>query len=263
MDAAELVRYQLADGVATITLDRPERKNAFTLEMLDACGALLRRAAGDDEARSIVITGSGDSFCAGVDLDVLAQLDNTPLARKLVLTERVHELARVLRAVDKPVIAAVNGVAVGAGLDIALMCDLRFAASSARMSEGYIRVGLVPGEGGCYLLPRLIGPARALELLMTGRFVDAAEALSIGMVNRVYDDAELAAQAHAFAAELASLSPIPMQIIKRSVYQAATSDFGSHLDAISSHMAVVQSTADYAEAQAAFRERRQPVFTGH
>jgi enoyl-CoA hydratase/carnithine racemase len=169
----------------------------------------------------------------------------------------------VITSVDKPIIAAVNGVAVGAGLDIALMCDLRFAASSARMSEGYIRVGLVPGEGGCYLLPRLVGPARALELLMTGRFVDAAEALAIGLVNRVYEDAELAAQAHAFAAELAGRSPIPLQIIKRSVYQAATSDLGSHLDAISSHMAIVQSTADYAEAQAAFREHRKPVFTGH
>lgn len=210
MGAEIPVGYQVADGVATVTLERRERKNAFTLEMLDSCGAFLRRAADDDEVRIIVVTGSGDSFCAGVDLDVLAQLDNSPLARKMVLTERVHGLARVISSVDEPVIAAVNGVAVGAGLDIALMCDLRFAASSARMSEGYIRVGLVPGEGGCYLLPRLVGPARALELLMTGRFVDAAEALAIGLVNRVYEDAELAAQ-----------------------------------------------------AQAAFRERRKPVFTGH
>jgi enoyl-CoA hydratase/carnithine racemase len=256
------IGYRVTDGTAVITFERPDRKNAFTLEMIDRCADLVRQAAADDEVRVVVITGSGDSFCAGVDLGVLSELDDATLARKLVLTERVHALSRAIGALDRPLIAAINGVAVGAGLDIALMCDLRFAARSARMAEGYIRVGLVPGDGGCYLLPRLIGPSRALELLLTGRFVEADEALAIGLVNRVYEGAELTEATLAFAAELTALSPIPLRIIKRSVYQAADTDLGTHLDAISSHQAVVQSTADYAEAQAAFRERRPPVFTG-
>ncbi len=153
-------------------------------------------------------------------------------------------------------------MAVGAGLDMALMCDIRFAARSARMSEGYIRVGLVPGDGGCYFLPRLVGPAKALELLLTGDPVDGEEAARIGMVNRVCDDAELLDTTYAFAGRLAAVSPVAAAMIKRTVYQAERMDLRASLDLISSHMAIVQSTADYAEAQAAFTERRPARFIG-
>jgi enoyl-CoA hydratase/carnithine racemase len=256
------LEYDVADGIATITLNRPERKNAFTLAMIDDWAGALRGAHDDPGVRVVVVTGAGDAFCSGVDLSVLGEIEDAPLARKRMLTDHIHKVVNAVRALDKPYLAAINGVAVGAGLDMALMADLRFAASSARMSEGYIRVGLVPGDGGCYFLPRLVGPAKALELLLSGDPVDAAEALRIGMVNRVVDPADLRAETSRFAARLRDLSPVALAMIKRTVYQSASMSLEASLDLISSHMAVVQTTDDYREAQAAFREKRPPTFTG-
>jgi enoyl-CoA hydratase/carnithine racemase len=256
------LRYTVKDAIATITLNRPHRKNAFTLQMTDDWAAAVRTAAADETVRVVVLTGAGDAFCAGIDLAVLHAVEPTPLARKRMLTDGVHQVARAVADLDKPLIAAINGAAVGAGLDMALMCDIRFAARSARMSEGYIRVGLVPGDGGCYFLPRLVGPAKALELLLTGDTVDGDEAVRIGMVNRVYDDAALLDATYAFAARLAAVSPLAAVMIKRTVYQSERMDLRASLDLISSHMAVVQSTDDYTEAQAARTEHRPARFTG-
>lgn len=256
------LRYDVAGGIATITLNRPERKNAFTLPMIDAWAAALREAHGDPRVRVVVVTGAGDAFCSGVDLSVFDQIEDVPLARKRMLTDHIYQVVNAVRELDKPYIAAVNGVAVGAGLDMALMADLRFAASTARLAEGYIKVGLVPGDGGCYFLPRLVGPAKALELLLSGDFVDAAEALRIGLVNRVYDAAELLAETSRFAAGLCDLSPVALAMIKRTVYQSASMSLEASLDLISSHMAVVQSTDDFREAMGALREKRPPTFTG-
>lgn len=263
MTSDEQLRYWVRDQVATIQLNRPDRKNAFTFEMIDAWAQALRQAQADERVRVVVVTGAGDAFCSGVDLAVFGEVEPTPLARKQVLTDRIHDVARALQDTDKPVIAAVGGVAVGAGMDIALMCDMRFAARSARFSEGYIRVGLVPGDGGAYLLPRLVGTAKALELLLTGDFVDAAEAARIGLVNQVYDDEELLDQTYTFAQRLAAAPPVAVRMIKRAVYQSGQTDLRTSLDLISSHMAIVQSTDDYAEAQAAFKERRPGDYTGH
>ncbi|GAA1709802.1 enoyl-CoA hydratase-related protein [Fodinicola feengrottensis] len=256
------IEYTTADGVGTITLNRPARKNAFTMEMIDAWAGFLVDARTNPDVRVVLLTGAGDAFCSGVDLDDFATGDSSALARKNVLAERIHRVAYALEDLDKPVIAAVNGVAVGAGMDMALMCDLRLAATSARFSEGYIRVGLVPGDGGCFFLPRLIGSARALELLWTGDFVGAQEALEIGMVNHVYPDAEFAGRAVNFAQRIAAAPPVNVRMIKRAVYQSARTDMRTALDLISSHMAVVQSTEDSAEALTAFRERRDGVYHG-
>jgi enoyl-CoA hydratase/carnithine racemase len=257
------LEYRVEHAVATITLNRPERKNAFTLAMIDNWADGLRRAAADDQVRVVVVTGVGDAFCSGVDLTALSAIEPAPLARKRMLTHGVHKVVRAAADLDKPLLAAINGVAVGAGLDMALMCDLRFAARSARLSEGYIRVGLVPGDGGCYFLPRLVGPAKALELLLSGDFVDAPEALRIGMVNRVYDDEKLLGATYEFAAQLGRLSPVALQMIKRTVYQSARMDLATSLDLISSHMAIIQSTDDFAEAQSALSQQREPHFRGH
>ena len=167
-----------------------------------------------------------------------------------------------LENIDKPVVAAINGVAVGAGLDMALMCDIRFAARSARMAESYITVGLVPGDGGCFLLPRLIGLPRALELLLTGEMVDAERAEHLGMVNHVCDDAELLDRAFAFAMKIAGSPPIAVRMIKRATYQSLRTDFRTSLDLISSHLAVNRTTNDSTEAYRAFREKRPPLFQG-
>ncbi|WP_326540588.1 enoyl-CoA hydratase/isomerase family protein [Pseudorhodoferax sp.] len=256
--------YRVENAVATIQLNRPGHKNAFTLEMIDAWAERLEQAGRDPGVHAIVTTGSGDSFCAGVDLDVMAALQRSrsALQWKQVLWERVHKVAFALERIDKPVIAAVNGVAVGAGMDMALMCDMRFMARSASFSEGYVRVGAVPGDGACHYLPRLVGRAKALELLLTGDFIGADEVLRIGLANRVHDDAQLLAQTQAFAERLAANSPIAMRTIKRAVDQCLRSDLRTSLDLISSHMGVVLTTDDAAEALAAFKDRRQPTFTG-
>lgn len=256
------LEYMVEGAVATITLNRPERKNAFTLPMIDAWASALTAAAGDPGVRAVVLTGAGDAFCAGVDLSVLAEIEATPLARKAMLTEHIHKVLYAADDLGKPLIAAVNGVATGAGLDMALAADIRFAARSARLAEGYIRVGLIPGDGGGYFLPRLVGPAKALELLFSGEFIDAAEAHRIGLVNRVYDDADLMPETVEFAQRLAAHAPVAISMIRQTVYQSAQMGLRASLDLVSSHMAVVQSTDDYAEAQAAFRERRPARFTG-
>jgi enoyl-CoA hydratase/carnithine racemase len=256
------LHYRVENHVGLIVLSRPERKNAFTPEMIDLWAGALDSAAADQRVRAVIVTGAGDSFCSGVDLEVMAQLEPTPLAHKQLLTDCVHRVAQALDRLDKPVVAAIRGAAVGAGLDMALLCDMRFAGRSLRASEGYIKVGLVAGDGGAWLLPRLVGQAKALELLLTGDTVDADEALRIGLVNRVYDDDELLDRTTDFARQLAAAPPVQVAMMKRAVRQARHVDLATHLDLISSHFAVVSSTDDYREARAAFRERRAGDYTG-
>jgi len=258
------LEYTVADGIGTILLNRPHRKNAFTLDMIDTWARALRDARTDPDVRVVVLTGAGDAFCSGVDLDRRQDATPaTPLERKENLTERIHRIPFALEDLDKPVIAAINGVAVGAGMDMALMCDMRIMARSARLSEGYVRVGLVPGDGGCYYLPRLVGTAKALELLLTGDFIDAEEAGRLGIANHVVEDADLAGAVATLARKIADGPPVAIRTIKRAVYQSARSDLRTALDLISSHMAVVTSTEDSAEALAAFREKRPAHFIGH
>jgi enoyl-CoA hydratase/carnithine racemase len=257
------IEFSVADGVGTILLNRPSRKNAFTLDMADRWAEILVQARTDPDVKVIVLTGAGDAFCSGVDLDRRYDAPApTPLQRKQVLAERVHRVPLALEDLDKPVIAAINGVAVGAGMDMALMCDMRIMARSARLSEGYIRVGMVPGDGGCYYLPRLVGTAKALELLLTGDFIDAEEAGRLGIVNQVVDDGELPAAVTRLARKIADGPPVAIRAIKRAVYQSARMDLRAALDLISSHTGVVGSMEDSAEAMAAFREKRPPRYTG-
>ncbi|KJL42316.1 enoyl-CoA hydratase/isomerase family protein [Microbacterium trichothecenolyticum] len=256
------LEYTVSDGVGTIVLNRPHAKNAFTFAMIDQWAAALRSARTDPTVRAVVLTGAGDAFCAGVDLSVLEAVGEEPLAIKRMLTHGVHEVARAADDLDKPLIAAINGVAVGAGLDMALMCDIRLMTRSARVSEGYIKLGLVPGDGGCYYLPRIVGMQRALELLWTGDFVDAEEALRIGLVSHVYEDDDFGDSRDAFLAKLVRQPPINVQMIKRAAYQSADADLRTSLDLISSHMGVVYATHDAREARDALRERRQPSFEG-
>jgi enoyl-CoA hydratase/carnithine racemase len=257
------LEYSVADGIGTIRLNRPDRKNAFTLSMVDTWAGVLTGARTDPDVRVLVVTGTGDAFCSGVDLERRTEgMPATPLARKQVLSERVHRIPLAMEDLDKPVIAAINGVAVGAGLDMALMCDMRIMARSARLSEGYIRVGMVPGDGGCYYLPRLVGTAKALELLLTGDFIDAEEAARIGLVNHVVDDTELAGAATGLARKIADAHPVAARMIKRATYQSLRTDLRTSLDLISSHTGVIGLMRDSEEAGAAFAEKRQPKFTG-
>lgn len=254
------IDYEVHERVATITLQRPEAKNAFTLDMVDAWADFLADAQRDPAVGALVLTGTGDAFCAGGDLSMISGLDESPQVGKRVLAEHIHRVAFAMESFDKPTIAAINGVAVGAGMDMALMCDIRFMAQGARMSEGYIKLGLVPGDGGAYYLPRIVGTSKALELLLTGDFIDAEEALRIGLVSRVVDDVRR--ESFEFAARLAAGPALANRLIKRSVRQGLDNDLRTSLDLISSHMGIVATSEDAREAQTAMRERRAPNFHG-
>ncbi|HMK64844.1 MAG TPA: enoyl-CoA hydratase/isomerase family protein [Thermodesulfobacteriota bacterium] len=250
------ILFKAENGIATITLNQPEKKNAFNMGMIERWAQALVEWRTDPNVKVIVLTGTGDAFCSGVDLGSNTnRVEMGPYDHKSVLWDKIHRIALALEDLDKPVIAAVNGVAVGAGLDMALMCDIRFAADTARMSEGYVRVGLVPGDGGCYFLPRLVGLAKALELLLTGDFIDAQEALRIGMVNRVYPADKLMQETYAYARKIADGPSLIIQTIKRATYQSSRSDLRTALDLISSHMGVVRSTEDHRRTMAAAMER--------
>ncbi|RIK46191.1 MAG: enoyl-CoA hydratase [Chloroflexi bacterium] len=255
--------FDVNEHVATLTLNRPDKLNAFTLEMVEAWAAALQECRKNSDIHVIVVTGAGRGFCAGGDLVEMRQrVEETPFQQKDFIWSHVHEVAKTLELIDKPVIAAINGVANGAGLDMALMCDMRFAAEDARLAESYIRVGLVPGDGGAYFLTRLVGTAKALELLWTGDTLTAQEALALGIVNKVVPNAELLDYTYSFAQRLVNSPTLCIRAIKRLVYQSHHAELRSALDAASSLMGIVGSSNDHREALAALAEKRKPVFTG-
>jgi enoyl-CoA hydratase/carnithine racemase len=258
----EELRYEVRDGIATLTLNRPDKLNAFTQAMIDRWVWALAEAQRDPAVAVVLVTGTGRAFCTGGDVGRMDEGRPTPREHKDRLWENIHRVPKTLEAVDKPVIAAVNGLAVGAGMGMALMCDLRLASEAARFATGYVTVGLVPGDGDAYFLPRLVGPARALELLWTGDFVDAAEAERLGIVNRVVPADRLAAEADALARRIAEGPQVAIRLTKRLVYQSLRLDLRTHLDLVSSHMAVVRETEDHQEGVRAFKERRPPRFRG-
>lgn len=259
---AEVEYLKGKNGVATILLNRPERKNAFTPTMLELWHDALEDSRTDESVRAVVLRGEGGAFCSGIDFDALEGLGTEPIAQKRFLREHVQRIPWAVEALDKPLIACVSGPAVGAGMDMSLMCDLRFAGRTARFCESYLRVGLVPGAGGCYYLPRIVGLPKALELFMGAEFVYAEEALRIGLVNRVFDEADLLAETYAFAARLAAGPPIATAILKRTVYQSADCDLRTALDLVSSHLGVVRATRDSSESLDSFRAGRTPSYVG-
>lgn len=263
MSTEELV-FTIDDGIATIRLNRPERLNAFTYDMLEHWADAIETCRDDDLVRAVVVTGTGRGFCSGGDVRAMGERHaqgESAFQRKTSLSERIHRIPRLLEDFDKPYIAAINGVAVGAGLDMALMADIRFAAESARLGESYIKVGLIAGDGGTWFLPRLVGVPKALELLWTGDMIDAREAERIGLVNKTLPDAELMDHAYAFARRLAAAPALTLRLMKRAVYQGMRMDLRASLDMISSHLGVISTTNDHREAVAAFNEKRPAKFT--
>lgn len=269
--------FAVEDGIATITLNRPKAMNAFSVPMIEAWVSALEQCRDREDIRVVVVTGHGRAFCAGGDVRAmrdgkgfLAQDEqaeerdtySTGLARKNSLWKLIQRVPLTLEQVDKPVIAALNGDAIGAGLDMALMCDMRVAADTARFAEGYVKLGIVPGDGGAYFLPRLVGMAKALELLLTGDMIDAQEALRIGMVNRVVPADQVLDEAYKLARKIAAQPPVAVQLIKRAAYQSANTDLRTALDLVSSHMGIVTETDDHLEAMKAFLEKRPGVYQG-
>ena len=258
------ILFEIKDKIATITLNRPEALNAFSEEMIQAWVDALRECRDRDDVNVVVLTGAGRAFSAGGDVKAMKDNPerNDPYLAKRRLWDMVQHVPKTLLELDKPTIAAVNGPATGAGMDMASMCDIRIAGESARFAESYVRMGLVPGAGGCWFLPRLVGMPKALELLFTADFVEAQEALEIGLVNHVYPDEELMEQTYKLALKIARRAPISVRLIKRATYQGQKVDLVTHLDQISSHMTIARSSEDHMEAVDAFLEKRHPEFKG-
>ena len=263
----EAIQYDVSDRVATITLNRPERMNSFSTALLSEWEHALRRAAEDEGVRAVIVTGAGRAFCAGADLQATGDDDRVLMVgrsaadRRNSLRYSVHRVPMAVQQLDKPYIAAINGVATGAGMDMASMADIRIASDHARFAMSYVNVGLIPGDGGAWLLQRIIGTPKALEFIWSGELFNADRALELGYVTKVVPPDQLMEEARAYALRLANGPRIAIQLGKRLVYNAMNQTFPEALEAAQAAMTIVQSTGDATEGLRAFLEKRKPDFS--
>ncbi|HEY7676626.1 MAG TPA: enoyl-CoA hydratase/isomerase family protein [Candidatus Methylomirabilis sp.] len=264
MPPYEFVAFEASGGIATATLRRPEKLNAFHEGMLRELRHVLEEAAARHEIRILILTGAGRAFCAGADFgwfDV-ETLGREPTARFRAMAAATHAVLDGIEALEKPVIAAINGLCVGGGLEMALACDIRIAAEDARLSLPEVNAGIIPGSGGCSRLVRLLGAARAKELVFTGEPVSAAEARAMGLVNRTVPAADLMAESRRFAEGLLGKAPQALGIAKLLINSAAQAAGGADRMLERLGQSILLPTADAAEGARAFRARRPPTFTG-
>lgn len=261
MQETPVLLVERDDNVAILTLNRPEARNALSPALVRALGAELQRVAEDSDVRAVVLTGAGGAFCAGADLkavmtepELMADLD----ARIL----EYHAMIRAITRAPKPVIAAVDGGAVGFGCDLALACDLRIVSNRAYFQEKFVRIGLMPDGGGTYWLPRLIGTARAMEYILTGNAIDAEKADALGLVNRVVSPEEVLDEARALARFLAKGPPIAMREAKASVLAGLGSTLDEALDREREGQKKCLTSGDAMEGVLAWMQKREPEFKG-
>ncbi len=261
--AYETILFEIADGVAKLTLNRPDRLNSFTVQMHGEVANALSAVEGDAGVRALLLTGAGRGFCAGQDLSDRAVApggDGVDLGESL--ENRYNPLIRRLIALPKPVVCAVNGVAAGAGANIAFAADIVFAARSAKFIQSFSNIGLVPDSGGTWILPRLAGQARALGLALTGEPLSAEKAEAWGLIWRCVDDAELMAEAGRIAARLAAGPTRGFAAIKSAMRKGWLASLDQQLDLERDLQRELGRSADYREGVAAFMEKRTPKFTG-
>jgi enoyl-CoA hydratase/carnithine racemase len=272
------ILYDVKDRVATLTLNRPDKLNAWTRAMEQDVRQAMRDAAADDSVRVIVLTGAGRGFCAGADMSLLNEVvqrrpgasevrdtfvPNGGNASDPAVRPDFQQKYSYFPAIPKPIIGAVNGPAVGLGFIISLYCDIRFASDAARFGTAFARRGLIAEYGVSWLLPRLIGHAHALDLLLSARLVDAQEALRMGLVNQVFPQDKFMDSVYAYAADLANnVSPRSMRVIKRQVYNALFQTLGEACETATGEMADSFECEDFKEGVAHFMEKRAPAFTG-
>jgi 2-(1,2-epoxy-1,2-dihydrophenyl)acetyl-CoA isomerase len=253
----------LEAGVLTLTLNRPEKLNAFNPEMHQALRQGLERGADEAEVRAVILTGSGRGFCAGQDLserDVSAGA--APIDLSVSLGSNYNPLVRRLRALAKPIVCAVNGVAAGAGANIALACDIVLAARSARFVQAFSRIGLVPDSGGSYFLPRLVGTARAMGLALLADSLSAEQAEQWGLIWKTVDDERLGAEATALARRLANGPTKGYGLLKKALYSSSGNSLDAQLDLERDLQREAGLSEDYREGVTAFKEKREPKFSG-
>jgi 2-(1,2-epoxy-1,2-dihydrophenyl)acetyl-CoA isomerase len=253
-----------ASGVATITLNRPERSNAFDDEMTGELLEALKQVERAPEIRCVVLTGAGKNFCAGQDLAAFVERRKAPDAVSVRehLLNGYHKVVTRLRTIEKPFIAAINGAAAGAGLGIACACDLRFASENAKFRMAFIGIGLAPDSGTSFLLPRLIGYGRALDMALTNELVDAHEALAWGLANRVYAPDELLPATQTTAQELANAPTRSIGLTKRALNRGLLTDLDGALDYEAFLQNIAIETEDHQEGVRAFLEKRSPTYRG-
>ena len=256
----DVLLHELANGVLTLTLNRPKAYNAFTEELARALQTQLDRAQDSDDIRCVVITGSGKAFSAGQDLGELVGPDAP--AMEQILREHFNPVVTKIRACAKPVIAAVNGVAAGAGANIAIACDIVLASEQASFIQAFSKIGLIPDSGGTWTLPRIVGWQRALALMITGDKLDAAAAERCGLVYRVVPHDSLAEEAQTLALRLAQMPTRAIALTKQALERSAKNSFGEQLDVEDEYQRRASQTSDYQEGVAAFLAKRPATFTG-
>jgi 2-(1,2-epoxy-1,2-dihydrophenyl)acetyl-CoA isomerase len=256
----EGLRYEISERVATITLDRPDALNSLTVSLKHELLAAFNAAGRDADVRVVVLTGAGRAFCAGQDLHERLEPDAAPL--EVEVRERYNPLVRAIWGIEKPVIAAVNGVAAGAGASLAFACDIRIAADNATLNLAFGRVGLVPDSGATWFLPRLVGASKAAELALIGEPLTAADAQRLGIVARIVPAMELGEAARALALQLATAAPRALALTKRALHRALESSLDQTLDYEAHLQGIAGRTRDHAEGIQAFVEKRSPRFEG-
>ncbi|HXV87328.1 MAG TPA: enoyl-CoA hydratase [Gemmatimonadales bacterium] len=263
MTAFEHVLVARQSGIGTLTLNRPEKLNAFAGQMRQEVVEAVRLLADAEDVRVLVITGAGRAFCAGADIGYMERLVETrDMESAAALVETGRAVVTTIRHTSKPVIASVNGPAAGGGANLALACDLRLASDRATIGQTFNRIGLHPDWGGTYFLPRLVGPSAALELIFSGDMIDAAEAHRLGLFNRVVPHDRLADETQALASRLAAKPPLALALAKRAIYQSGDHSLEQMLDLELEHQMRCFRSEDSGEGLRAFLEKRAPVFQG-
>jgi enoyl-CoA hydratase/carnithine racemase len=263
----ELVLFEVEDAVATLTLNNPELRNPISdLDMVDALVGALDRLNRDFSIRAAILTGAGKSFSSGGNLRKMGQPGElggaAPADTPSGYRRGIQRIPLAFEALEVPIIAAVNGAAIGAGCDLACMCDIRIAGESARFAESFVKLALIPGDGGAWLLPRVVGYSKACEMVFTGDPIDAMEALACGLVSRVVPDDQLLDSARALAGRIAVNPPHALRMAKRLIAQGRNQRLDQHLETAAAYQALAHSTDDQREAVAAFVEKRPAVFRG-
>ncbi|PYZ94860.1 2-(1,2-epoxy-1,2-dihydrophenyl)acetyl-CoA isomerase [Salipaludibacillus keqinensis] len=254
----ETIRYTLNHGVVTITLNRPEAFNAFTEQMNKEVVRALREATKDEAARSIILTGEGRAFCAGQDLSGVDENTN----HATFLRERYHPMVKAMKQTPKPIIAAVNGTAAGAGMSVALAADFRLAKPHVKFVSAFMNIGLIPDSGFLYSLPRIVGYGKAMEMAVLGKPITGEQALSLGLVTEVFEEAVWEEEVQRFAESLASLPTKSFSLIKRYMMDGMHQPFDQMLEHEAQAQRIAGSSQDHLEGMQAFKEKRKPDFTG-